>query len=337
MQRQGRWLALLLVLLGLLVGCAGDDSRAARPTAEPTAITAAQDGAAAPSSAQPPDAATDTPLPATAAPTPTPTPPAPLAAVVNGQYIFLADYEQRVAQYEQALLDQGINPDTGEGQALLEQARQDVLEGLIDGVLIEQGSANLGIAIDEAELESRLEADIEAGGGQAAFEEWLGATGQTRDRYKELLRQSLLAQRAMEAVTAAVPAEAEQVHVRHIVVEDGAAAEALLDQLENGADFVELARTHSIDVATRDNGGDLGWFPRGLVAPELENTAFALQPGQLSEVIQLGEGYHIIQVLEREASYPLSSEMQIELRRALFEEWLDTLRVSAEIERLVAE
>jgi parvulin-like peptidyl-prolyl isomerase len=260
-----------------------------------------------------------------------------VAAVVNGQYIFLADYEQRVGQYEQALLDQGIDSDTGEGQALLEQARQDVLEGLIDGVLIEQGGASLGIAIDEAELESQLEADIETGGGQAAFEEWLQATGQTREQYKELLRQSLLAQRVMEAVTADVPVEVEQVHVRHIVVEEETAAQALLDQLAGGADFVELARTHSIDVATRDNGGDLGWFPRGLVAPELENAAFALQPGQLSEIVQLGEGYHIIQVLEREAAHPLSTEMQIELKRAVFEEWLAALRASAEIERLVAE
>jgi parvulin-like peptidyl-prolyl isomerase len=57
----------------------------------------------------------------------------------------------------------------------------------------------------------------------------------------------------------------------------------------------------------------------------------------LSEVIQLGEGYHIIQVLEREAARPLATEMQIELKRAVFEEWLTDLRAGAEIERLVAE
>jgi parvulin-like peptidyl-prolyl isomerase len=249
----------------------------------------------------------------------------------------LAEYEGRVADYEQALVGQGIDPDTPEGQEFFAQARRDVLEGLIDGALIEQGAAEMGIQLSEEELESQLQADIEAGGGQGAFEEWLGVTGQTREGYKESLRQSLIAQRVMETVTAAVPAEVEQVHARHVVLEGEEEARQVRSELEGGADFVALARERSIDLATRDNGGDLGWFPRGLVAPELENAAFALQPGQYSDVVQLGEGYHIIQVVEREAARPLSPEMQIDLRRAVFEQWLAELREAADIVRFVGE
>jgi parvulin-like peptidyl-prolyl isomerase len=269
--------------------------------------------------------------------TPTPTPPAPLAAQVNGQYIFLAEYERRVAQYERALLEQGIDLNTDEGQAQLEEARHDVLEGLIDSALIDQGAMAMGISPDDEELESQAEADIAAGGGQDAFEEWLQATSQTREDYKEMLRQSLLAQRVLDAVTADVGSEAEQVHARHIMVGSEEEAQQVLTMLQEGADFVALARERSLDLATKDNGGDLGWFPRGLVAPELENAAFALQPGQVSGIVYLGEGYHVIQVVEREIARPLSPEVQLDLQLATFEGWLAELRASAVIERFVAE
>lgn len=318
-------LLLICCLLALvsLVACSGQDDR--RPTVSESEPAAAV-STIAPSAKEPVPAATATATPTI---TPTPTPPAPLAAQVNGQYIFLADYERRVAQYEQALAGQGLDPS---------EARHEVLEGLIDSALIEQGAASLGIVLGDEELEQQVEADIAAGGGQAAFDQWLQATGQTREDYRAMLRQALISQRAMEAVTAGLAAaEAEQVHARHIQVESEEAARALLEQLQQGADFAALAQQHSTDVATRDNGGDLGWFPRGLVAPELENAAFALQPGEVSDVVALGGGYHLIQVVDREAARSLTAESQIELQQAAFERWLADLREAATIIRFAAE
>ncbi len=324
------WLVALFLALALAAcDAGGEPDRSTPPSEQPTVVVAT----VVPSQESP------TPVPTVDLPTVTPTvtPPAPLAAQVNGQYIFLADYERRLSQYEQALLDQGIDLNTDEGQTYLDQARQDVLEGLIDGILIEQGAVSLGVTLTEEELESQVEADISAGGGQAAFDEWLQATGQTREDYKEMLRQSLLAQRVLDTFTAEVGNEAEQVHVRHIMMDSEEAAQQILTMLTEGADFVTLARERSLDLATKDNGGDLGWFPRGLVAPELENVAFGLQPGQVSGVVRLGEGYHVIQVVEREAARPLSPEMQIDLQLALFDDWLAALRTSAVIERFVGE
>ncbi len=323
------WPVVVLAFL-LLTGCgaAEDDERAVPQNDQPTVVVATQTPAQEPPSPAP------TLVPTV---TPTPTPPAPLAAQVNGQYLFLSEYERRVAQYERALLEQGIDLNTDEGQAHLEEARHDVLEGLIDSALIEQGALAMGISLSGEELESQVEADIAAGGGQAAFDEWLLATNQTREDYKEMLRQSLLAQRAMESVTANVGSEAEQVHARHIMVGSEEEAQQILTMLQEGADFVALARERSLDLATKDNGGDLGWFPRGLVALELENAAFALQPGQVSGIVYLGEGYHVIQVVERETARPLSPEMQLDLQLAIFEGWLAELRASAVIERFVEE
>jgi parvulin-like peptidyl-prolyl isomerase len=316
--------ALCLLVAGLLLAaCSGRQT--ARPTVgAPTQGPAGEVQATAALATQAPAAR------ATATPTitPTPTPPAPLAAQVNGQYIFLTDYERRVSQYEQALADQGLDPGL---------AREEVLEGLIDGALIQQGAATLGIELGDEELDRQVEADIAAGGGQAAFDKWLQATGQSREDYREMLRQSLIVQRAMEAVTAEVPAVAEQVHARHIQVDSEEAAREILAQLQGGADFAALARERSTDMATRDNGGDLGWFPRGVVAAELESVAFALQPGQVSDVLPLGEGFHLIQVVEREVARALPDEMHLELQQAAFERWLAELRAAATIVRFAAE
>lgn len=326
-----RWSWLVLSLAFLLAACntGGDVERITTPGEQPAVVVAT----VVPSEESPT-------LPATAAPptlTPTATPPAPLAALVNGQYVFLADYERRVAQFEQALLQQGVDPNTDQGQVDLAQAEQDLLEGLIDAVLIEQGGAALGITVADGEVESQVEADIAAGGGQAAFDEWLQAVGQDRADYTDMLRQSMLTQRVMEAVTAQVGTEAEQIHARHILADSEETAQQILTMLQQGSDFAALAREYSLDLASKDNGGDLGWFPRGLVPPELENAAFALQPGQVSGVVQLGEGYHVIQVVERDAAHPLSPEVQLDLKLAMFEQWLEELRVSAVIERFVGE
>ncbi len=326
------WLLLLLLAL-VLSGCQG-----AEETGQP--VEPGQTVAVIVSTVEPsPPAPTARPteVPPTATPTFTPTPPAPLAAVVNGQYIFLADYERQVAQLEQAMLAQGLDPGTEEGQAQLAEKRREVLESLIDYLLIEQGAASLGVTLGDEEVEAQMAADIAAGGGEEAFDRWLQATGQTRDEYKESLRQAMLTQRVLEAITANIPDAVEQVHARHIVLGSQEESQQVLEMLRAGADFVVLARERSLDLATRDNGGDLGWFPRGLVAPELENAAFALQPGGIGGPILLGDGYHIIQVVERETARSLSPEAQMDLKLAVFERWLAEQRNAATIERMVKE
>jgi peptidyl-prolyl cis-trans isomerase D len=96
---------------------------------------------------------------------------------------------------------------------------------------------------------------------------------------------------------------------------DSAAAlaeiERLRDELLGGADFAELASEHSADPASAVEGGDLGWFNRGQMTPVFEETAFALEPDEISEPILTNFGYHIIKLHEKEAERAHASHILI--------------------------
>ena len=97
-------------------------------------------------------------------------------------------------------------------------------------------------------------------------------------------------------------------------------AEAVLALAKGGADFAELARQHSEDTSA-ENGGDLGLFGRGQMVPEFEAAAFALQEGQISDLVRSTYGFHIIKLNGREAAFirPLDS-VRDEIRNTITQE-----------------
>jgi peptidyl-prolyl cis-trans isomerase C len=91
----------------------------------------------------------------------------------------------------------------------------------------------------------------------------------------------------------------EELRVRHILVETEAKAQAIIDELESGADFAELASARSADSGSAAVGGDLGYFTRGQMVLPFEEAAFAIAVGEFSHTpVETQFGWHVIRVID---------------------------------------
>lgn len=274
-------------------------------------------------------AATPTPAPPTGTPPPPTATSIPLAARVNGEPITMAEFEAEVARYEAAHDQLGIE------LATPEVYRQQVLEALIDLALLAQGAERTGVQLTTEELSAKVDTMAAEAGGSETMGAWLAQNGYDLESFQRALRRETQAAAMTAQIASEVPEYVEQVHARHILVESRERGQALLSELEAGADFGQLAVENSLDLSTRVDGGDLGWFPRGvLTQPEVEQAAYGLQPGERSAVVESDLGFHIIEVVER-GDHPLSPNARRRLERMAVEAWLQTARQNAELEILI--
>jgi peptidyl-prolyl cis-trans isomerase C len=266
------------------------------------------------SSVQPTITPTPTPMP----PTPTPV---PAAAVVNGEIIPLADYSASLQQLQAA------QNETGKSSTPDEQKKM-VLDDLISQVLLAQAAEQEGHAIDDAALKAKIDDLTSSLGGQDKLAGWIIANGYNEESFKSALKRSMLAAWQRDQLIAAVPKKADQVHARQILVLHEQTANDLYAQLQAGADFATLALRY--DPLT---GGDLGWFPRGvLTQPAVEDAAFSLKPGEYSSVIPTSFGYQLVQVIDRDPAHPLSPEALRSAQQKALEDWITSQEASASIQ-----
>jgi peptidyl-prolyl cis-trans isomerase C len=112
----------------------------------------------------------------------------------------------------------------------------------------------------------------------------------------------------------------ERVRVRHIMVKTMAEAQAIKKRLNQGEDFITLAKQYSI-WPSKQNGGDLGYITRGMVDKSFEEAAFSLKRrGEMSGIVKTKLGFHIIRLEDRQSPHQLAfAEVQDEIRKFLSE------------------
>ena len=211
------------------------------------------------------------------------------------------------------------------------EKREMVLNALIDRALLAAQAEASGFSLNAAALDERVTALEAKIGGAEALSTWMAQYGYDNESFREALRESELAAWQRDQILASIADPQEQVHVRQIRTRERSTAEDVLNNLQSGADFATLAK--QFDPTT---GGDLGWFPRGfLLQPEVEEAAFNLQAGEISEIIESPVGYHIVQVIERENERALAPLAVTVLQQKALNAWLDAQKANSQIEILL--
>ncbi len=137
----------------------------------------------------------------------------------------------------------------------------------------------------------------------------------------------------------------KEIKASHILVNTKEEAEAVLAELKGGKDFANLAKEKSQDPGSKAEGGDLGFFGRGVMNQRFETAAFALAKGETSEVVEADNGFHIIKITDiKEAVVPEYDTVKADVKKAYYEEkmgteattWLETLKKDRNYKNLVA-
>lgn len=255
----------------------------------------------------------------------------------KGAFIGLTRYEQilRANNTTPAEFEEGIRKD------LIRDKLQKILS---DGITISDADVRAEyikrnqeasiryFAIDPTEMGKSIQpTDAEL---QAFFDknkERYKTPERRRARYLLVDRAALASQVAVDeaqlrALFAADPGS-EQIRASHILFsvpdpskegEVRAKAEAVLKEIRAGGDLAALARKHSQDPSNAANGGDLGYFARGIMTPAFENVAFSLKQGQVSDLVRTEFGFHIIRLTDRKT--PTFQDRRPELEQRVRQE-----------------
>lgn len=272
-------------------------------------------------------------LPATAASEKTPAAPAKAApagkpgdvlATVNGTKVTRAEFEQAL----KALQRGGRQP----GQAFPPEVRAQLLDQMVKQELLSQEASRFPVK----DLDRAVDTQIQALRGRfpnaEAFQKELAADGLTEAKLKTMARRQLTIQNYVATQIApkikVTDAEAktfydankdkmkapEQVKASHVLIsvppaakpEDKKAAlakaTAIQKRAAKGEDFAKLARENSQDPGSAQGGGDLGYFTKDRMVEPFAKAAFALKPGQVSEVVETPFGFHVIKLTDRKAA-----------------------------------
>ncbi len=255
-----------------------------------------------------PQIPTSTPLP------PTATPP-PSVAIVNGEFLTVAEFDAELNRYQSAQTALGATVTD-------EDANRIVLEDMIAQMLLAQSARAEKFEVTESDLKSR----IDALGSSDSLSAWESAHGYDAISFQIALKRSIEAAWMRDKIIADVPKTMEQIHVRQILTYNEAKARAALEELKAGTEFEVIATR--FDPITL---GELGWLPRGyLLDAKADEAVFALQAGQYSDVIATDAGFHIFKALER-GNHVLSPDALLIAQELAVKKWIDEKRASSDI------
>lgn len=293
------------------------------------------------------------------------------AAKVNGVEISNASLEVSFEEYQR---DNSVNISAVRYPGRVVGMRREVLEELVNQELVWQTVKEKQLFASSEEVDQAMEEVREQFDTEDGFIRRITIDGFTPESYRVHVQQQVSTAKYMQDVSSKATVSREEVHefyvnnpdklqipetvrARHILLTVHPNADentrqgvrdrmnSIIEQLANGADFATLANAYSDDESSAD-GGDLGYFQHGQMVKPFDDAAFALNVGEISDIVETVYGLHVIRVEDRRPPQTVTEEMafeqiyeylmQLKRRQALVDE-ISRLRSNAEIEILVAQ
>lgn len=251
---------------------------------------------------------------------------------VDSQTVTMDHFHQHVEAMKHFFTSQ-LKTDfsTDEGKAMLDEIETNVKEKLQKEALITSLCQQMGVEVKDSDVEAEFQNYVKQMGGKEsdaidAFNQQFGWGN--KETIKELAIKPYVEQQKLQEKVKDTDEYKTVAHQR---------AEDVLKQVQENPDkFADFAQQYSDDAQSAATGGELGFFPRGTMIPAFEDAAFALQPGQISGLVETDYGYHIIRVNTKE-NKPNDSGETIEqvdashILFAYFDSWLKEKEKDAKI------
>jgi parvulin-like peptidyl-prolyl isomerase len=243
-----------------------------------------------------------------------------------GDRSFSFDYLERRLRYD-------IREGNTTYAASLSQATSLLLNEIGQEELMRQGAPEKGVDLsDEAiDAEIRRQENVPDDADQktfaTAYRKAVRDSGLSTEAYRDVIAAGMAETAIQSKFVVEAPKTADQVRFRAIVLTTEDDAKATLERLRNGEDFATVAGEVSLDTASRENGGEVDWTPRGVVDSALDQALFSLEIGQISDVITGQTALFIVQVLERQDQRETTDSQRTILANRAEQEWLSQLEV----------
>lgn len=234
-----------------------------------------------------------------------------VAASVNGQTISTDTLERLVGSQLSDPQGEGPGRAGPADYGQVEQLQRETLAQLIQDRIVAQSADDLGIEVTPEEVEERFQEAAQSFGGVEGLREEIARRGRTEEDVREQLaavvrRDELQAHfreqaeipvsELRDAYEERVESQYRVAETAHILVETEEEAREILDQLEGGADFAQVAEERSLDEASGAAGGDLGENPKGTFVESFDDAVWSAEPGELVGPVETRFGFHIIRV-----------------------------------------
>ena len=296
-----------------------------------------------------------------------------IVAVVNGTKITKSDFEKTALkvgkEYEMIFGEEIWTSEVEGGKTFKEEFDNEILNVMISQEIVNQQAEKENITVTDEEVANEMSSYMQMIENVDEYNKFMEENGIDEEFLKNHFRQTLIFDKYRNKIMSETEItendlrdyynthideyKKEEIKASHIFIttlndmgeplseEETAKKESeaqdILARIKQGEDFEALAKEYSDDKASASNGGDLGYFAKGVMVPEFEEAAFKLEKGQVSDVVKSSFGYHIIKVDDKReeiTSYEDEKENILgAIRYEIYNEKMEELKKASEIEQ----